>query len=174
MAKKLMSLDKSSTFVSAYFRLLATADQATQLMVLRGLAPVTGCTNWQRQKFLAACKSSNDAQLRAFSARHCISEEVQPLLEALLGNPQTPDSSIGATSQELCKSSYCRKEEHKCQSETNLKRKRGQESMPKQILQDLYEGSLQLSQCSQDTFDAADIELHRKVIANLSSLLPRP
>ncbi|KAH8253170.1 hypothetical protein KR032_003954, partial [Drosophila birchii] len=171
MAKQLMVNDKCSTYVSAYFRLLLASDQATQLLVLRGLAPVIGCTNWQQQKFLATCQSSADAQLRAFSARHSIRGDVQPLLEALLRKPQDLDFSVDTTCQELSKSSYSREGEHKCHTEANLKRKR-EESAPKQILKALYEGSLQLGQCSRDTFDAEDIELHKKVIANLSSILP--
>ncbi|KAH8258097.1 hypothetical protein KR038_005683, partial [Drosophila bunnanda] len=170
MAKQLMTIDKSSTFVSAYFRLLLASDKATQLLVLRGLDPVIGCTNWQRQKFLASCQSSTDPQLRAFSARHSIKGDAQPLLEALLGKPKDLDSSVDATYQELSKASYFREAEHKCHPVANLKRKR-EESTPRKILQALYESSLQLGQCSKDTFDAADIELHKKVIANLNSAL---
>ncbi|XP_020814564.1 uncharacterized protein LOC110188962 [Drosophila serrata] len=172
MAKQLMTVDKSSTFVSAYFRLLLASDKATQLVVLRGLDPVIGCSNWQRQKFLSFCQSSTDAQLRAFSARHTIKGDVQLLFEALLGKPKDLDFSLDATCQELSKASYFREVEHKCQPEANLKRKR-EESTPRQILQALYEGSLQLGQCSKDTFNDADIELHKKVIANLNSILPR-
>ncbi|XP_017027745.1 uncharacterized protein [Drosophila kikkawai] len=172
MAKQLMAIDKGSTFISSYFRLVLASDQATQLLVLRGLAPVIGCTNWQRQKFLAACQSSTDAQLRAFSARHTISGDVQPLLEALVGKREDLPSAVDATCQELGKSSYSRQVEHKCQPEASLKRKRTEENTPRKLLQALYEGSLELKQCSRDSFDAADKELHRKIIANLSSILP--
>ncbi|KAH8285483.1 hypothetical protein KR054_009932, partial [Drosophila jambulina] len=171
MAKQLMAIDKNSTFVSAYFKLLLASDQATQLLVLRGLKPIMDCTNWQRQKFLATCQSSADAELRAFSARHSISSDLQPLLEAVLRKPDYLDTSMDTSCQEISKESYYRKAEHKCHPEANLKRTR-EENTPKQILQDLYEGSLQLGQCSKDAFDAADIELHKKVIANMSSILP--
>ncbi|EDV59428.2 uncharacterized protein LOC6541067 [Drosophila erecta] len=159
MAKKLLGIDKSVTFANAYFKLLARGNKSTQLLILRGLTPNSGCTNWHGQKFLDSCKVSDDAQLRAFSARHSI----DPLFKALQDKPKTMlDGSIN-----LCKSSYIRHEDHKCLC-SSLKRKRS-ELAPKEILREMYEASLQL--CSTD-FDAADWDLHKKVMDNLSRIVP--
>ncbi|XP_016971287.2 uncharacterized protein LOC108038913 [Drosophila rhopaloa] len=169
MSKKVMSIANSTTFTSAYFKLLAFANKPTQLLILRGLASGNGCTNWHRQRFIDACKVSDDAQLKAFSARHLIDADAQLLLETMRGKPKTSDTSVDGLF-DVSKSSYTRNSEHKCLV-SSLKRKRN-EIPPKQILLDIYEGSLQLSQ-STDDFDAADWDLHKKVLANLSSILPR-
>ncbi|KAI8036878.1 uncharacterized protein LOC128256103 isoform X1 [Drosophila gunungcola] len=170
MAKQLMSLEKSTTFTSTYFKLLGSANKSTQLLILRGLSPDNGCTNWHRQRFIDACKVSDDAQLKAFSARHSIEAEVQLLLQALRQKPKTADTLVDGL-LDVSKLSYTRNSEHKCLV-SSLKRKRS-EIPTKQILLDIYESSLQLSQSRED-FDATDWDLLKKVLANLSSILPRP
>ncbi|XP_043657305.1 uncharacterized protein LOC122622698 isoform X1 [Drosophila teissieri] len=161
MAKKLLSIDKSIAYANAYFKLLARGNKSTQILILRGLPPNIGCTNWHRQKFLDSCKVSDDAQLRAFSARHAI----DPLFRALLDKSGTLlDGSIN-----LSKSSYIRHGDHKCPG-YSLKRKRSGLAS-KKILREIYEASLQLCQCSTD-FDAADWDLHKKIMDNLSRIVP--
>ncbi|XP_050743512.1 uncharacterized protein LOC108036592 isoform X3 [Drosophila biarmipes] len=170
MAKELMSTDNSSTFTSAYFRLLVRGNKSTQLLILRGLNTANNCTNWQRQKFLDSCKSSDDAQLRVFSARHVMGVDVQPLFEVLRLKPGTLDASLDS-SFDVSKSSYTRHLEHHCPS-SGRKRKRS-EITAKEILREIYESSLQLGQ-SSGAFDEADWDLYKKVMTNLSRIDPRP
>nr|NP_001260814.1 uncharacterized protein Dmel_CG13742, isoform D [Drosophila melanogaster]AGB93347.1 uncharacterized protein Dmel_CG13742, isoform D [Drosophila melanogaster] len=161
MANKLLGIDKSISFANVYFKLLARANGSTKLLILRGLPPNAGCTNWYREKFLDSCKVSDDAQLRAFSARHAI----YPLFKALHVEPGT----VVDGSFDLSKSSYIRHGDHKCPV-SSLKRRRS-ELAPKEILRNIYEASLQLTQCTAN-FDAADWELLKKVMANLSGIVP--
>ncbi|XP_032571567.1 uncharacterized protein LOC6608283 [Drosophila sechellia] len=161
MAKKLFGIDKSVSFANAYFKLLARANGSTQLLILRGLPPNVGCTNWNREKFLDSCKVSYDGQLRAFSARHAI----DPLFKAL----QDVSATVVDGSFDLSKSSYIRHGDHRCPV-SSLKRRRS-ELAPKEILRKIYEASIQLAQCTAN-FDPADWELHKKVMANLSGIVP--
>ncbi|EDX06287.1 GD10108 [Drosophila simulans] len=161
MAKKLLGIDKSVSFANAYFKLLARANGSTQLLILRGLPTNVGCTNWNREKFLDSCKVSYDGQLRAFSARHAI----DPLFKAL----QDVSATVVDGSFDLSKSSYIRHGDHRCPV-SSLKRRRS-ELAPNEILRKIYEASIQLAQCTAN-FDPADWELHKKVMANLSGIVP--
>ncbi|XP_017044799.1 uncharacterized protein LOC108090566 isoform X2 [Drosophila ficusphila] len=172
MSKDLMSIASCNSFTSAYFKLLVRANKATQLLVLRGLAPTNGCTNWHQQKFIEACKISDDAQLRAFSVHHTIPSDFQQLLQVLRQKPEDLDSSVDVSLDDFSMISqwvYTRDSEHKCQG-SSLKRKR-EEVSHKQILHDIYEGTLQLSKLSGN-FDAADWDLHKRVLTHLGSILP--
>ncbi|XP_017066261.1 uncharacterized protein LOC108104602 [Drosophila eugracilis] len=168
MVKKLLSIGKSSIFTSAYFKLLAFGNKSTQLLILRGLDPTTDCTNWHRQKFVAACKFSDDGQLKAFSARHVIGCD-ELLYKALQQKLGTLDKASIEGLVNVAKSSYTRQSEHNCRG-SGLKRKRSI-MRPKEILREIYEGTLQLGQCSED-FDASDWDLHKKVMSNLSKIVP--
>ncbi|KAH8367094.1 hypothetical protein KR084_000546 [Drosophila pseudotakahashii] len=170
IAKEVMCNANSTTFTSAYFKLLARGTKSTQLLILRGLNTNNGCNNWHRQKFFDTCKASDDAQLRVFSARHVIGVDVQPLLEALRKKPETLDLSLDS-SFDVSKSSYTRRSEHNCPG-PSFKRKRS-EIPAREILHEIYEGSLQLGQCSE-TFDSADWDLYKKILVNLNRIVPRP
>nr|XP_016930694.1 uncharacterized protein LOC108010312 isoform X2 [Drosophila suzukii] len=168
MAKEVMSIGNSSTFTSAYFKLLSRGNKTTQILILRGLNASNGCTNWHRQQFLDSCKASDDAQLRVFSARHVVGVEVQPLFEALRLKPGALDESLD-NSYVVSKSSYTLHSEHHCPS-SSFKRKRSEIPL-KEILREIYEGSLQLGHCSE-AFDETDRDLLKKVMANLSRIDP--
>ncbi|XP_022221564.2 uncharacterized protein LOC111073530 [Drosophila obscura] len=167
--KELLGDEKCDTFTSVYFKLVDQISPSAQLQLLRGLAPVVGHCNWQVQKFLHTCKSSDDAQLRAFSARHAIDKEWLPLLETLRQKPSPgPTATADRNCKVLTKSSYNREMKHHCKAQ-GLKRKRI-ESTPKEIVRELYDSSLQLGQ-SAAGLDAADREQVKKVVDKLRNIL---
>ncbi|SPP74439.1 uncharacterized protein LOC117578801 [Drosophila guanche] len=166
--QKLLGEEKYDSFTSVYFKLLGQASPSVQLQLLRGLAPVVGHYNWHVQKFLHACKNSNDAQLRAFSVRHSIDKEWHLLLQTVL-HKLTPVTKAAVTNcKVLTKSSYKRETGHHCKA-WSLKRKRS-ERTPKEIISELHDSSLLLGQ-SIAGLDAADREQVKRVVDNLCSIL---
>ncbi|XP_026842031.1 uncharacterized protein LOC6592547 isoform X1 [Drosophila persimilis] len=168
--RELLKDEKCDTFTSVYFQLVGHSSPSAQLQLLRGLAPVVGHCNWHIQKFLHACKGSDDAQLRAFSARHSIDKIVLPLLEAVQQKPSPGTTAADRQCKLLTKSSYKRDTAHVCKVQC-LKRKRA-ESTPKEIIRELHDSSLQLVQ-SAVGLDAADKEQVKKVIDSLCNILKR-
>ncbi|EDW79832.2 uncharacterized protein Dwil_GK17806 [Drosophila willistoni] len=83
VSRQCLSMDNSTAFVNAYFSLaLAQQQQATKLLILRGLNPkAIGCKTWQAQKFLFNCQQSHDVQLKAFSSPYGLLPELSALLE---------------------------------------------------------------------------------------------
>jgi len=90
------------------------------------------------------------------------------LFEALRLKPGALDESLD-NSYVVSKSSYTLHSEHHCPS-SSFKRKRSEIPF-KEILREIYEGSLQLGHCSE-AFDETDRDLLKKVMANLSRIDP--
>lgn len=168
MAKELLSNDRCKVFSESYFKLLAREDAPTQLVILRGLPPLIGDAKWSQQKFLYNCKAGDDAQLKAFSARHSIGCNFHSILEAML-QKQCVYSALDASCQDLSKTSYVREMKHECTGPT-LKRKRTDDSA-KQILHDIYEKSFQLRQCNLSTLEAADWNNLKETVDYLTNIL---
>ncbi|KAH8331639.1 hypothetical protein KR074_008918 [Drosophila pseudoananassae] len=169
MAKELLSNVKSMVFSESYFKLLARGNKATQLVILRGLPPLNGDASWNQQKFIFTCKASDDAQLKAFSARFSIGNNMQSIFDAMFRQNTSVDASVDlwSSSQDLRLKSYTRKK-HEC-SGPSLKRKRSDDSA-KEILQVMYEKSMQLRQSNLSRLEAADWDHVKDIVACLTSL----
>ncbi|EDV35926.2 uncharacterized protein Dana_GF12713 [Drosophila ananassae] len=168
MAKELLINDRCIVFSESFFKLLAREDTSTQLVILRGLPPLTGDAKWNQQKFLYTCKAGDDAQLKAFSTRHSVGCSFQSILEVMLQKPSVY-SARDAFCQDLRKTSYIREIKHEC-SGPILKRKRTDDSA-KKIVHDMFEKSFHLRQCNLSTLEATDWNNLKETVAYLTSIL---
>ncbi|XP_043066426.1 uncharacterized protein [Drosophila bipectinata] len=169
MAKELLSNGKSMVFFESYFKLLAKENKATQLVILRGLPPLIGDACWNQQKFIFTCKASDDPQLKAFSARLSIGNNIQSILDAMFRQNTSVDTSVDlwSSGQDLSIESIAR-QKHEC-SVSSLKRKRSDDSA-KEILKVMYEKSTQFRQSNLSSLEAADWDRVKDIVVCLTSI----
>lgn len=157
----------SKALASVFFKLALKASKTDQLRILQGSIPpepmLSNC--WYLQKFLCACRKSDEPQLKVLAVQHAIAKDFQLLLNA---SGHRADTNTQDTNY---KWNYRHLQAHKCNSESNsLKRKRPQ-SEPKELIQQLEQNSEQLLRCS-GVLDRADLLRLRNIISNLNSILP--
>ncbi|KAH8277939.1 hypothetical protein KR018_010593 [Drosophila ironensis] len=166
---KFIKSKKCNAFAESYFNLLYRATSATQATILRRISSDIKCSNWHRQKFVFSCKNSSYAELRAFSMPHSIEESFQLIFEATLCHQPSGDFIQYAHCPNNFLYSCAFEKTHQC-SGHSLKRKR-EEYPAKNILRDIHEGSVILSQSSILTFNDADWDLLSESVANLTRVL---
>ncbi|XP_023033567.1 uncharacterized protein LOC6646231 [Drosophila willistoni] len=167
VSRQCLSMDNSTAFVNAYFSLaLAQQQQATKLLILRGLNPkAIGCKTWQAQKFLFNCQQSHDVQLKAFSSPYGLLPELSALLELERSKEFKLDPNPERFEHVFTNFLY-KPRQHNC----NLKRKiSNDESELKQLIEQLCVNSQQLKDYASQ-LDALDLENVKKIINNLKSI----
>ncbi|KAH8407596.1 hypothetical protein KR222_007884 [Zaprionus bogoriensis] len=150
-----------------FFQLALQASKSTQLRILQGALPAAPLLSdcWQLQKFLHACRRSEEPQLKSLAAEHSVAKQLLPLLEA-------PLHRVEGNAEETTnmKWHYRRRQTHHCQSEASgLKRKRSPNE-PKELIQQLEQHTTQLLRCSGE-LDAGDLLHLRGIVNNLNNML---